>query len=75
MRQQFARLVDDRSITIERGVRFAGRLGRGIVLRCYISNRIPLRFAVHSINSLIPGIRQRQKMIGALLDGRSCESF
>jgi len=43
------------------------------VLRRYISNRSPLRFGVHSKDSLVPGIRQREKPIRALLDGRSCE--
>jgi hypothetical protein len=66
--QKFARFIDDRSIAIERGVRFAGRLGCGIVLGCYISDRIPLRFAIYSIDSLVPGIRQREKTIGAFLD-------
>jgi hypothetical protein len=59
VRQQFARFVDDRSISIECGVRFAGRLGCGIVLGCYISDRKPLCFGVHSVNSLIPRIRER----------------
>src|SRR6266513_3159539 len=74
MRQQFARFVDDRSIAIERGVRFAGRLGCGIVLRCYVSDRSPLRFAVHLVDSLIPGIRQGEKTIRAFLDWGFCRS-
>ena len=48
MRQQFARLVDNCKVSVEFGVRFAGRLRCGIVLRCNVGHRIPLRFAVHS---------------------------
>jgi hypothetical protein len=74
VRQQFARFVDDRSIAIECGVGFAGRLGCSVVLGCNVGHRIPLRFAVHSIDSLVPGIRQREKAIRTLLNGRFCFS-
>src|SRR5437879_12666796 len=70
MRQEFPRFVDDRRISIKCGVGFAGGLGSSVVLRCHISNRSPLRFAVDAIEGLVPGIRERQKTISPFLHRR-----
>ena len=44
------------------------------MLRRYVGYGRPLRFTVHSEDGLVPGIRQREKTIRALLDGRFCLS-
>ena len=59
-----------RRIAIERGLRFAGRFGSGIVLRRHVGHGEPLRFAVDAIEPLVTGVGQREKTIGPLLDRR-----
>jgi hypothetical protein len=73
MRQEFARLADDRRITFKGCMRFPGCLRGSIVLRGPISNRSLLRFAIHAEKRLIPGVREREKTTRPLLRGRSSE--
>ena len=70
MREQFARLIDDGRVPVKRSVSLAGRFRRSIVFRRHIRDGDPLRLAVYAVERLITRIRQCQKTIRALLDGR-----
>jgi hypothetical protein len=72
VRQQLARFLDDRSIAIERGVRFSGRLDRGIVLGVRQSSQST---ALRCSLDKEPDTRHSRARENdrALLDGRSCE--
>ena len=69
MGEQFARFGNERRIAVEGGIRFAGGLRCGVVLRRHISHSEPLRFAVHAIERLVAGVGQFQETIGAILNG------
>lgn len=69
MRQQITRFGDDRRVAVECCVGFAGGFSRGIMRGSYVRDSKPLRFAINSIERLIPGVCEFQKMIRPLLNG------
>src|SRR5438477_10339819 len=71
MHQQIACFRDHRGITVEGRISFAGGFSRGVMLRRHIGNGEPLGLTVYSIKRLITCVRQFQKTIRALLNGRS----
>ncbi len=70
MRQQLARLIDDRWVPVKRRVSFAGGFSGSIMIWRNIGYRSPLRFAVHAVKRLISRVREREKAIRLFLNRR-----